>query len=133
MDANEARRRGEVFARLHTSADVLVLANPWDAGTARIFENLGFEALASTSAGLAFSLGRRDGDGAVSADETFEHLRTLLAATRLPMSADLENGFGDAPEIVAATIRRAGEIGLSGASIEDATFREDAPLYDRTL
>lgn len=133
MDPTEARHRAEIFKKLHEGPEVLVLPNPWDRGTARMFENLGFKGLASTSAGLAFSLGRRDGDGAVTADETFAHIEELLMATRVPMSADLENGFGDSPEAVAKTILRAGAVGLSGASIEDATYRDDAPLYERSL
>jgi 2-methylisocitrate lyase-like PEP mutase family enzyme len=133
MRSEAARRRAESLRELQAAPGVLVLANPWDAGTARLLEHAGFRALASTSAGLAFTLGRRDGDGAVSADETFGHIRSLLAATTLPMTADLENGFGEAPETVAATIQRAGEIGLSGASIEDATYRTDDPIFDRSL
>jgi 2-methylisocitrate lyase-like PEP mutase family enzyme len=133
MDATEARRRAEIFKTLHAGPEVLILANPWDRGTAGMFENLGFKALATTSAGLAFGLGRRDGDGAVSADETFAHVEELLVATQIPISADLENGFGDSPDAVAKTVRRAGAVGLSGASIEDATYRDDAPLYDRSL
>jgi 2-methylisocitrate lyase-like PEP mutase family enzyme len=126
-------RRARLFRELHDSPDLLVLPNPWDAGSARLLENLGYKALATTSAGLAFSLGRRDGEAAVTADETFDHVRALLAATKLPISADLENGFGASPEIVAATIRRAGEVGLSGASIEDASYDAGQPLYDRAL
>jgi 2-methylisocitrate lyase-like PEP mutase family enzyme len=133
MDPELARRRAEVFRELHDAPSLLVLANPWDAGTARLLEHAGFRALATTSAGLAFSLGCRDGDGAVSADETFAHVGALLAATTVPISADLENGFGEAPETVAATIRRAGEAGLAGASIEDATYRADDPILDRAL
>jgi 2-methylisocitrate lyase-like PEP mutase family enzyme len=133
MDDTEIHRRAVLFRDLHARPGVLVLPNPWDAGSARILEHLGFPALASTSAGLAFTLGRADGEGAVSADETFAHISTLLAATRVPYTADLENGFGTAPEVVASTIRRAGEVGLSGASIEDATYDEDAPIVDRTL
>jgi 2-methylisocitrate lyase-like PEP mutase family enzyme len=125
--------RGALFRELHRSEDVLVLANPWDVGSARLFENLGFKALATTSAGLAFSLGRRDGDGAVSADETFAHVAAVIAATRVPVSADLENGFGESPGAVAATIRRAGEVGLAGASIEDATYRAEDPIFERSL
>ncbi|HEY1812664.1 MAG TPA: isocitrate lyase/phosphoenolpyruvate mutase family protein [Kofleriaceae bacterium] len=125
--------RAQLFQSLHHRPQLLVLPNPWDAGSARMLERLGFPALASTSAGLAFSLGRVDGDGAVTADETFDHIRSLLAATQLPISADLENGFGAAPETVAATIRRAAEVGLAGASIEDASYDPAAPLYDRTL
>jgi 2-methylisocitrate lyase-like PEP mutase family enzyme len=109
------------------------MPNPWDIGTARLLEHAGFKALASTSAGLAFSLGRRDGDGVVTADETFDHVRKLVEATTVPVSADLENGFGSSPESVRATIRRAGEVGLAGASIEDASYDADNPIYDFTL
>jgi 2-methylisocitrate lyase-like PEP mutase family enzyme len=133
MEPEEARRRATLFRKLHDGPEILVVPNPWDAGTARLLENLGFAGLHTTSAGLAFSLGRRDGDGAVSADDTFAHVRTILAATHLPVTADLENGFGESPALVAATIRRAGEVGLAGASIEDATYRADAPLFDRKL
>ncbi|OMC40964.1 isocitrate lyase/phosphoenolpyruvate mutase family protein [Mycobacterium sp. IS-1264] len=130
MDSTE---RGERFRQLHTGDEVLVLPNPWDIGTARLFANLGFHALATTSAGLAFSLGRRDGDGAVSRDETLEHVRTIVDATPLPVTADLENGFGESPETVAETVRLAGEIGLAGASIEDATYNRDEPIFTRGL
>lgn len=133
MNSTERARRGERFRQLHTGDDVLVLPNPWDIGTARLFANLGFHALATTSAGLAFSLGRRDGDGAVSRDETLEHVRTIVEATPLPVTADLENGFGASPETVAETIRLAGEIGLAGASIEDATYEPDEPIFSREL
>jgi 2-methylisocitrate lyase-like PEP mutase family enzyme len=133
MDDVDARRRGERFRELHAGTEILVLPNPWDAGTARLLENVGFHALATTSAGLAFSLGRRDGDGAVNADETFRHVQQILDATQLPVSADLENGFGESPEAVAETIRRAVRIGLAGASIEDATYVDSAPLFERSL
>jgi 2-methylisocitrate lyase-like PEP mutase family enzyme len=128
MDTTERSRRGERFRQLHAGDEVLVLPNPWDIGTARLFANLGFHGLATTSAGLAFSLGRRDGDAAVSRDETLEHVRTIVEATPLPVTADLENGFGESPETVAQTVRLAGEIGLAGASIEDATYRPDDPI-----
>jgi 2-methylisocitrate lyase-like PEP mutase family enzyme len=133
MDRTERARRGEQFRRLHAGDEVLVLPNPWDIGTARLFANLGFQGLATTSAGLAFSLGRRDGDGSVSRDETLEHVRTIVEATPLPVTADLENGFGESPEAVAQTVRLAGEIGLAGASIEDATYRPDRPILARGL
>jgi 2-methylisocitrate lyase-like PEP mutase family enzyme len=133
MDNTERTRRGEHFRRLHTGDKMLVLPNPWDIGTARLFANLGFQGLATTSAGLAFSLGRRDGDGAVSRDETLEHVRTIVDATPLPVTADLENGFGESPETVAQTVRLAGEVGLAGASIEDATSRPDHPIFEREL
>lgn len=125
--------RAEQFRALHDRGEIFVCPNPWDVGTARILENMGFRALATTSAGLAFSLGRRDGDGAVSAEETFRHAEMILASTSLPVSADLEDGFGASPDQVAATIRRAGEIGLAGGSIEDATYAAADPLYSRSL
>ncbi len=130
---DDHRRRAELFREMHAGPDVLVLANPWDLGSARMLEHAGFRALATTSAGLAFTLGRRDGDSAVSRDETLEHVRQLVAATRVPISADLENGYGASPEEVATTIRRAGEVGLAGASIEDATLGGSEPLYERSL
>jgi 2-methylisocitrate lyase-like PEP mutase family enzyme len=133
MDSAERIRRGEQFRRLHAIGEICVLPNPWDIGTARLFANLGFQGLATTSAGLAFSLGRRDGDAAVSRKETLEHVRTIVNATPLPVTADLENGFGESPETVAETVRLAGEIGLAGASIEDATYRADDPILAREL
>jgi 2-methylisocitrate lyase-like PEP mutase family enzyme len=123
--AEKARR----FVALHARPGAFVIPNPWDAGTARMLAGLGFEALATTSAGHAFSLGRRD--GAVSREEAIEHARTIVDATPLPVSADLENGFGDAPEAVAATVAMATEVGLAGCSIEDATGRPDQPIYER--
>jgi 2-methylisocitrate lyase-like PEP mutase family enzyme len=133
VDSAERARRGEEFRQLHAGGDLLVLPNPWDIGTARLCANLGFQGLATTSAGLAFSLGRRDGDAAVSRDETLEHVRAIVDATPLPVTADLENGFGESPETVAQTVRLAGEVGLAGASIEDATYRPDEPILDREL
>ena len=133
MESAEHARRGEQFRRLHAGDELLVLPNPWDIGTARMFANLGFQGLATTSAGLAFSLGRRDGDGAVSRDEALAHARTIVDATPLPVTADLENGFGESPETVAETVRLAGEAGLVGASIEDATYRPDDPILPRGL
>jgi 2-methylisocitrate lyase-like PEP mutase family enzyme len=133
MDVAERARRGELFRDLHEQGEFLVLPNPWDRGTARLFANLGFRGLASTSAGLAFSLGRRDGDAAVSRDETLEHVRVIVDATPLPVTADLENGFGESPETVAETVRLAGEIGLAGASIEDASYRPADPILARGL
>jgi 2-methylisocitrate lyase-like PEP mutase family enzyme len=109
------------------------MPNPWHVGTARILGGLGFEALATTSAGLAFALGRRDGEGAVSRDEALAHARTIVSATPLPVSADLENGFGDAPKAAAETIRLAADAGLVGASIEDTTTDPHRPIYDASL
>jgi 2-methylisocitrate lyase-like PEP mutase family enzyme len=121
------------FRALHERPGAFVIPNPWDVGTARILAGLGFEALATTSAGLAFALGRRDGEGAVSRNEALVHARTIVDATLLPVSADLENGFGDAPETAAETIRLAAKTGLVGASIEDATGAPKRPIYDAAL
>ena len=125
--------RAHAFRALHRRAGAFVMPNPWDVGTARILAGLGFEALATTSAGLAFALGRRDGEGAVSRDEALAHARSIVSATPLPVSADLENGFGDAPKTAAETIRLAAETGLVGASIEDATGDPERPIYDASL
>lgn len=121
------------FRSLHHRSRAFVIPNPWDVGTAKMLEQLGFEALATTSAGLAFSLGRPDGAGAVSREEALGHARTIVDATVLPVSADLENGFGDDPEACAEIIRLAAAAGLVGASIEDATGRVDNPIYPKEL
>lgn len=105
-----------------------IIPNPWDAGSARILAGIGFEALATTSAGFAFSLGRRD--GMVTRDEMLAHCRAIVAATDLPVAADLENCFGDDPKTVAETIRLAAETGLVGGSVEDASGDESHPIYD---
>lgn len=122
--------RGSQFRDLHYRPGTFVIPNPWDAGTARILTSLGFDALATTSAGLAFALGRPDGQGAVSREETLANARSIVEATHLPVAADLENGFADAPEEVAETIRLAAGVGLAGGSIEDATGNNDDPIYD---
>lgn len=119
------------FQALHQRPEVFVVANPWDAGTARILTGLGFKALSTTSAGLAFTLGRRDGTTAVSRDEALANARSIVDATHLPVAADLENGYGDSPEAAAETIRLAAErAGLVGGSIEDATGDPGHPIYD---
>jgi 2-methylisocitrate lyase-like PEP mutase family enzyme len=125
--------KARIFRALHERSGAFVIPNPWDVGTARILAGLSFEALATTSAGLAFALGRRDGEGAVSRDEALAHARAIVGAAALPVSADLENGFGDAPETAAETIRLAADAGLVGASIEDATGDLDRPIYDAAL
>jgi 2-methylisocitrate lyase-like PEP mutase family enzyme len=130
MEASQSER-AQAFSALHERPGAFVIPNPWDVGTARILAGLGFEALATTSAGMAFALGRRD--GAVSRDEALAHARAIVSATPRPVSADLENGFGDAPEVVAETIRLAADAGLAGASIEDATGDPDRPIYDASL
>lgn len=126
-------QRARDFAALHQGPDLLVLPNPWDAGSARMLAHLGFKALATTSAGLAFSLGRRDAEGAVSREEALANARAIVEATPLPVAADLENGYGDSPEACAETLRLAAEAGLVGGSIEDASGRPDAPIYDAGL
>lgn len=122
--------RAEAFKALHARDGAFVIPNPWDAGSAKLLASLGFEALATTSAGLAFSLGRPDAEGALSLDDTLDNAGEIVDATALPVAADLENGFGDLPEDCAQTILRAAEIGLVGGSIEDASGRSDAPIYD---
>lgn len=125
------QQKGERFRALHARPGAFVIPNPWDAGTARILERLGFEALTTTSAGLAFTLGKRDGEGEVTREETFANARAIVDAVDLPVAADLENGFGHTPEAAAETIRLAGAVaGLVGGSIEDATGDEKKPIYD---
>jgi 2-methylisocitrate lyase-like PEP mutase family enzyme len=130
MPVSQAEK-GQRFQALHARQAAFVIPNPWDAGTAAILTHLGFEALTTTSAGLAFTLGRRDGAGAISRDETLANAKAIVDATDLPVAADLENGFGDAPEAAAETIRLAGEVaGLVGGSIEDSTGDPERPIYD---
>jgi 2-methylisocitrate lyase-like PEP mutase family enzyme len=133
--ANEAarERKYRAFRALHALPGCFVMPNPWNAGTARILTALGFEALASTSAGYAFSVGRRDSAAGLERDEILENARSIVEATDLPVSADLENGFGTSPEICAATIREAARVGLIGGSIEDATGDPRDPIYDFAL
>lgn len=111
------REKAEQFRALHARAGAFLIPNPWDAGSARLLEGLGFEALATTSAGFAQALGRLD--GTVTLEEKLDHCRALADVTRVPVSADLENGFADDPEGVARTIRRVAETGVVGGSIED--------------
>lgn len=120
--------KAAAFRALHARPGAFVIPNPWDAGTARILASLGFEALATTSAGLAYALGLRD--GAASRQDTLANARAIVDATALPVSADLENGFGDAPEDAARTIQLAAEAGLVGGSIEDASGDPARPIYE---
>jgi len=117
-----------VFRALHDRSGAFVIPNPWDAGSARILAGLGFAALATSSAASAAVLGKRD--GMITREEALAHARAIVAACDLPVSADLEKGFGDGPEVVAETIRLAAETGLAGGSIEDATGDPDRPLFD---
>jgi 2-methylisocitrate lyase-like PEP mutase family enzyme len=119
------------FRALHEGPDVFVIPNPWDVGSSRMLAGLGFEALATSSAAAACAIGRRDGE--LSRDQALEHARLIVGATDLPVSADLERGFGDAPSVVAETIRLAAGAGLVGCTIEDTTGRQDRPLYDHGL
>lgn len=119
------------FKALHDGPGAFVMPNPWDAGSARLLASLGFDALATTSAGLAFSKGCRD--GAMTRDQILTNAAQIVAATDLPVSADLENGFGILPEACAQTVRLACDIGLVGGSIEDATGDPDAPIHDLSL
>lgn len=119
------------FQSRHKQGGAFIIPNPWDIGTARLLALAGFEALATTSAGYAFSRGQPD--NTVGRDQMMVHLAEIAAATDLPTSADLENGFGDAPEAVAATIRLAAGCGVVGGSIEDGTGRSDNPIYSKEL
>jgi 2-methylisocitrate lyase-like PEP mutase family enzyme len=121
--------KGLAFEELHRREGAFILPNPWDIGTARLLAQLGFEALATTSAGFAFSLGQQD--NTIDRTTMIDHIAQIVAATDLPVSADLENGFGDSPETVAETIRLAAQAGLVGGSIEDMTTNREHPIYER--
>ena len=123
--------KAQEFRSLHERDTAFIIPNPWDIGTARLLAQLGFEALATTSMGYAFSVGQLD--GTIGRQRMMEHVSAIASATDLPVSADLENGFGDPPEIVAETIGLGAAAGLAGCSIEDATGRTDDPIYDLAL
>ena len=123
--------KGRVFRALHERNAAFVIPNPWDVGSAHVLAHIGFEALATTSMGYAFSIGKRD--TAVGRDAMLAHVAAIANATSLPVNADLENGYGDDPATVADTIRLAAGAGVVGGSIEDATGRIDDPIYDRDL
>jgi len=116
------------FRELHARPTAFIIPNPWDVGSAQILEHLGFEALATTSVGYAYSIGRRD--HGVARDEMIAHAAAMCSATSVPVSADLENGFGDDANTVAETILMAGGAGLAGCSIEDSTNRDADPIYE---
>src|SRR5215467_2913279 len=118
------------FRALHERKGAFIIPNPYDAGTARLLEQMGFEALATTSSGYAFTQGRRD--GGLMREQALAGVRLIAQATELPVSADLENGYGDAPERAAETIQLAAKAGVVGGSIEDATGREDEPIYEKS-
>jgi 2-methylisocitrate lyase-like PEP mutase family enzyme len=121
------REKAERFQALHKGPAAFVIPNPWDGGSARILAGLGFQALATSSGAAAGVLGRRDGK--ITRDEALGQARLIVAATDLPVSADLEKGFGDAPSVVAETVTLAAQAGLVGCSIEDATGNKEKPLY----
>jgi 2-methylisocitrate lyase-like PEP mutase family enzyme len=120
--------KGQAFRALHQRKGAFIIPNPWDIGSARMLAHLGFEALATTSGGYAFSLGHQD--YTLGREPALAHISALAPVTDLPLSADLENGFGDAPEVAAETIRLAAAAGAVGGSIEDATGRPDHPIYE---
>jgi 2-methylisocitrate lyase-like PEP mutase family enzyme len=123
--------KGAIFRALHQRDGAFIIPNPWDPGTARLLAGLGFEALATTSAGYAFSIGLRD--NMVGRDRMIAHVSDVASSTDLPVSGDLENGYGDDPYTVAETLRLAAAAGLVGGSIEDSTGRQDDPVYDKGL
>jgi len=130
MSARRATQaeKGHAFRALHARDGAFVIPNPWDVGSARILAGAGFESLATTSAGFAFSLGRRD--NTIARYAMLDHVATIAAATELPVSADLENGYADKPEGVAETYALAATTGIVGASIEDSTGNPEHPLFD---
>jgi 2-methylisocitrate lyase-like PEP mutase family enzyme len=123
--------KGKAFRALHQRDEAFIIPNPWDVGTARLLQSLGFEALATTSAGFAFSIGKPD--GAVDRETMLAHAADLVAATDVPVSADLENGYGDDPAYVADTVRLAASAGLAGCSIEDVAARRQQDPYELSL
>lgn len=132
MDSQQLLK-AQTFKALHERDGAFVMPNPWDAGSAKLLASMGFEALATTSAGLAFTLGRPDAEGAISRDDTLANVADIVAATSLPVAADLENCFSDNPEGCAQTLLKAAAAGIVGGSIEDASGRADHPIYDFDL
>lgn len=127
-DSSTQAEKAARFRELHKGPDPFIIANPWDAGSARVLAGMGFAALATSSGGFAGTLGRRD--GRVERDEALAHARAVVNAVDTPVSADLENGFGDAPSFAAETVALAAGTGLVGCSIEDSTGNPEKPLYD---
>ena len=132
MNRELQAERGRRFRRLHESGTFL-MPNAWNAGSAALFETAGFEAVGTTSAGIAYSLGKADATGALSIEEAMEETARIAGAISIPVNVDAENGYGDSPEAVAECIRRCIDAGAVGAGIEDYTWDPERPLYDRTL
>ncbi len=124
----QTREKVESFLSLHRAGDPFIIPNPWDAGSARILEGLGFKALATTSSGFALTKGRKD--YGVTRDDALAHCREIAAAVNIPVTADLENGFGPSPKDAHETIRLAAETGLAGGSIEDSTGNAANPVFE---
>jgi len=120
--------KATIFKALHTRPGIFVMPNAWEAGSAKILASLGFEAIASTSAGLAYSMGKPDGESKITREDTIKNAGAIVNATNLPVSADLENGYSDDPESCAQTILLAAGVGLVGGSIEDATGQPEEPI-----
>lgn len=125
--------QAQTLLDLHQQDDIFVMPNAWDAGSAKLLAAAGFKAIATTSAGIAFSLGRPDSENAVSRDEMLQAIKNIVQAVDLPVSADLEAGFGSRPAVVAETIQMAIEVGVVGGNIEDFTGNRQKPLFDRIL
>src|SRR6185295_10072946 len=129
--ATTQHEKANRFRALHDGPGAFIIPNPWDAGSSLMLAGLGFQALATSSAASACAIGRRD--GGLTRVQALQHARMIVEATDLPVSADLENGFGDAPDVVAETVLLAAEIGLVGCTIEDTTGNPSRPLYDDEL
>jgi 2-methylisocitrate lyase-like PEP mutase family enzyme len=125
--------RARIFRELHERPGIFIMPNPWDAGTAKLLASAGFEALATTSLGMASALGRVDGTLAVSREELIANCRAIASATDLPVNADLENGYSDDPREAAEIIRLAADAGVVGGSMEDASGDPSRPIYDFNL
>jgi 2-methylisocitrate lyase-like PEP mutase family enzyme len=123
--------QAQTLLDFHQQDDIFVMPNAWDAGSAKLLAAAGFKAIATTSAGIAFSLGRPDSENAVSRDEMLQAIKNIVQAVDLPVSADLEAGFGSRPAVVAETIQMAIEVGVVGGNIEDFTGNRQKPLFDR--